>query len=256
MWSAVTGMKAQELSLDMIANNLSNINTTSFKGSRANFQDLLYTVLRSPGATSGEGQVPGGIQVGHGTRVAGISKTFEQGPLVQTDNPLDIAVAGDGFFEVTLPDGTLAYTRDGSFRLSSGGEVVTTDGYRVSGFDTIEAGTTEITISPDGALSTVVNGTQVSKGRLTLVRFVNPEGLRSIGKNLYKETEASGSAQTGLMPGTSGVGSLNQRYLESSNINAAEELVNMITTQRAYEATSKVIRASDEMMSMANRLTG
>lgn len=255
LWTAVTGMKAQELSLDTIANNLSNLNTTGFKSSRINFQDLLYSTLATPGAVSGEGSVPTGIQLGHGARVSGIAKHFSQGAMVQTDGPLDLAIEGDGFFEVNLPDGTRAYTRDGGFKVNAAGEVVTSDGYRVSGFDSIDPGTTEITITADGSFTTVVNGTATSKTKLTLTRFVNPEGLRAIGRNLFKETEASGSPQTGLNPGENGVGTIAQRYLESSNVNVAEELVGMITTQRAYEATSKAIKTSDEMLGTANALS-
>jgi len=256
LWSAVTGMKAQELSLDTIANNLANINTASFKGSRISFQDMLYSALATPGSTTSDGEVPVGIQVGHGTRVSGISKNFSQGSLMQSGGDLDMAIEGDGFFEVTLPDGTSAYTRDGSFKVNGAGEVVTSDGYRVAGVDTIDQGTTEITIAPDGSLSLVVNGSPVSKSRIALVRFMNPAGMRSIGKNLYTETASSGTPQTGLNPGESGVGTIAHRHLEASNVNAAEELVNMITTQRAYEATSKAIKASDEMMGIGNSLNG
>jgi flagellar basal-body rod protein FlgG len=254
LWSAVTGMKAQELSLDTIANNLANINTTGFKKSRIDFQDMLYSVLSSPGAESGEGEVPAGIQVGHGTRVSGISKHFAQGSLVETGKNLDVAIEGEGFFEVVMPDGTSAYTRDGSFCTNGAGQVVTSDGYKIAAFDSVDAGTTEINIAANGSVSTIVNGATVKKAPLTLVRFMNPEGLRSIGRNLYKETEATGTPQTGLVPGQNGVGTLAHRHLESSNVNAAEELVSMITTQRAYEATSKAIKASDQMLSIANGL--
>lgn len=255
LWSAVTGMRAQEMSLDVIANNLANVNTTSFKNSRVRFQDMLYSSLTIPGAIHGDSEVTG-VQVGHGTRVAGINKAFAQGSLKETGNPLDMAIEGDGFFEISMPDGETAYTRDGSFSVNGAGEVVTSDGYRVVNFDTIDSGTTELTIAADGSFTAIVNGTPVNKSRITLARFLNPEGLRAIGRNLYLETEASGAAQTGLTPGESGVGSIAQRYLEASNVNTATELVNMITTQRAYEATSKAIRASDEMMGIANRLNG
>jgi len=254
LWSAVSGMKAQELSLDTISNNLANINTTAFKSSRINFQDMLYSAMATPGARSGEAEMPVGIQVGHGTRVSGIAKQFLQGSLIQTGADLDIAIEGEGMFEVTMPDGTRAYTRDGSFKVNSTGQVVTSDGYKVVGFDAIDEGTTEITIAPDGSLSTVVNGTPTQKSKISLVRFINPQGLRSIGRNLYQSTLSSGDAQTGLNPGENGVGTLAQRNLEASNVSAAEELVNMITTQRAYEATSKAIKATDEMMGMANAL--
>ena len=254
LWSAVTGMKAQELALDTIANNMANISTSGFKKSQISFQDMLYSTLASPGAENSEGTTPGGIQIGHGTRVAGITKQFSQGSTVDTGKDLDVAVEGDGFFEVTMPDGTAAYTRDGSFRRNATGEVVTANGYKVPAFSAIDAGTTEINIAADGTFTTIVNGTLTTKSPVTLVRFPNPEGLRSIGRNLYTATDSSGAAQSGLVPGANGMGTLAQRSLESSNVNAAEELVNMITTQRAYEATSKAIKASDQMLGIANGL--
>ncbi len=255
LWSAVTGMRAQELSLDVISNNLANVNTTGFKNSRVRFQDMLYASLVIPGSISADGEV-GGIQVGHGTRVAGAARQFTQGAMMETGNALDFAIEGDGFFEIILPDGGSAFSRDGAFIMNGAGEVVTSDGYRVAGFDVIDPGTTEITIARDGSFTAIVNNAQVQKGRITLARVLNPEGLRSIGRNLYQETEASGAPETGLLPGENGVGGLAQRYLERSNVNTATELVNMITTQRAYEATSKAIRASDEMLSVANQLAG
>jgi flagellar basal-body rod protein FlgG len=254
LWSAVTGMRAQEMSLDVIANNLANVNTTAFKDSRVRFQDMLYASLVIPGSASANGEVTG-VQVGHGTRVAGASRGFTQGALMGTGKALDFAIEGAGFFEVQLPDGTSAFTRDGNFSLNGAGEVVTSDGYRVVGVDSIADGTGEITIARDGSFTAMVNGTPVGKGRVTLARFLNPEGLSSIGRNLYQETDASGTPRTGLTPGENGVGGLAQRYLERSNVNTATELVNMITTQRAYEATSKAIRASDEMMTVANQLS-
>lgn len=254
LWSAVTGMRAQEMSLDVISNNLANVNTTAFKNSRVRFQDMLYESLVIPGAAGADGEVVG-VQVGHGTRVAGVTRGFQQGALVETGKALDFAVEGQGFFEILLPDGQSAFTRDGNFAVNAAGEIVTSDGYRVVGIDSIDTGTTEITISRDGSFTAIVNGTSVEKGRVTISRFLNPEGLRSLGQNLYQETESSGAAQTGLVPGENGVGGLAQRYLERSNVNTATELVNMITTQRAYEATSKAIRASDEMMTVANQLS-
>ena len=254
MWSAVTGMRAAETSLDNIANNLANVNTTSFKAGRVAFQDMLYATMVTPGAVNGTGEVPTGIQLGSGTRVAEVAKQFTQGALKETGGDLDMAIEGDGFFEVILPDGTSAYTRDGSFRTDSTGSIVTVEGYKVANFPTITTGTTEITISPDGSVSSVVNGTAVSGQRLSLVRFANPEGLRSLGRNLYAATDASGAAQSGLPPGENGMGTVVQRYLETSSVNAAEELVNMILTQRAYEANSKAIKACDDMSTMANGL--
>jgi len=254
MWSAVTGMKAAETSLDNIANNLANVNTTAFKAGRVKFQDMLYSTLVTPGATNGDGEIPAGIQLGHGTRVAEVAKQFTQGALHETGRDLDLAVEGEGFFEVVLPDGTSSYTRDGSFRADSNGKIVTVEGYEVANFPTISDGTTEITITPDGSVTTLESGTQVSGQKISLVRFTNPEGLRSIGRNLYVPTDASGTAQTGLTAGEDGVGTIVQRYLETSSVNAAEELVNMILTQRAYEANSKAIKACDEMSTMANNL--
>ena len=254
MWAAVSGMRASEVSLDNIANNLANVNTTSFKSGRVAFQDMLYSTLVAPGATNGNGEVPAGIQLGSGTRVAEVAKQFTQGALKETGGDLDLAIEGAGFFEIVLPDGTSAYTRDGSFSTDSTGAIVTAQGYKVANFPTITSGTTEITISTDGSVTTMVNGTAVSGQQVTLVRFPNPEGLRSLGHNLYAATDSSGSAQTGMKPGENGVGSVVQRYLETSSVNAAEELVNMILTQRAYEANSKAIKACDDMSSMANNL--
>lgn len=254
MWSAVTGMKAAEVSLDNIANNLANVNTTSFKAGRVAFQDMLYSTLVAPGAANGNGEIPTGMQLGHGTRVSEVSKQFTQGALKETGGDLDLAIEGEGFFEVVLPDGTSAYTRDGSFRTDSTGNIVTVEGYKVANFPTVSSGTTEITIASDGSYSAQVNGTTVTGQKLSLVRFANPAGLRSIGRNFYTATDASGTAQTGLNAGENGMGSIVQRYLETSSVNAAEELVNMILTQRAYEANSKAIKSCDEMANMANNL--
>lgn len=254
LWSAASGMRAQELFVDMIANNLANVNTTAFKQSRINFHDLLYSSLATPGATTGETQLPTGIQIGLGTRVACIAKLFGQGSLRTTGADFDFAIEGDGFFEILMPDGTSAYTRDGSFKINSSGEIITNDGFRVNGFDTIDQNTTEITVASDGSFTTVVNSENVQKSRIPLVRFLNPEGLRSIGRNLYLATEASGEPQTGANPGENGAGTIAHRHLEMSNVKVADELVNMITAQRAYEASSKAIKASDEMMGEANSL--
>ena len=254
LWSAVTGMKAQELALDTIANNMANVSTSGFKKSQISFQDMLYSTLSSPGSQNSEGTLPGGIQIGHGTRLGGITKQFSQGSLVQTNQPLNVAIEGDGFFEVTLPDGTAAYTRDGTFRQNATGEIVTTNGYKVPAFSALDTGTTEINIASDGTFTTVVNGALTTKSPITLVRFPNPSGLRSIGHNLYQATESSGTAVSGQVPGNNGMGSLAQNNVEASNVNAAEELVNMITVQRAYEATSKAIKASDQMLGIANSL--
>jgi flagellar basal-body rod protein FlgG len=248
LYSAATGMEAQELNLNTIANNLANVNTPGFKKSKIEFQDLLYTQPRSQGSDSGGGNlVPTGIEVGNGTKVAATSKVFTQGQVNQTGQQLDLAIQGDGFFEVTQPDGTLAYTRDGSFKLNAQGQVVTADGLPVgSGFQTIQNGATSINISQSGTVT--VQGPNGSQSfQLTLARFPNEPGLQSLGGNLYAETPASGSPQTG-QAGQAGYGNLLQGYLESSNVNIVEEMVNLITAQRAYEINSKSVQASDEML--------
>jgi flagellar basal-body rod protein FlgG len=247
-------MRAQELAMDTIANNLANVSTDGFKSSRISFQDMLYTSMKTPGATIGNGELPNGIQIGHGTRVSEISRTFTQGSLRETGRELDMAIEGEGFFEILLPDGSLAYTRDGTFRKTAAGEIVTADGYRLNGADTLDEGTTEVNIGSDGSFTAIVDGNTVTKTSITLTRFTNPEGLRSIGRNLYVPSEGSGAALTGNVPGENGIGTLAHHYVEASNVNVAEELVNMIRAQRAFDANSKAIKASDEMMSTANEL--
>ncbi len=247
-------MESQQLNLDVIANNLSNVNTTGFKKSKIEFQDLLYDTTQAPGAEQSNGnQLPTGLQIGHGSRAVATSKVFTEGELTQTGERLDVAVQGDGFFQVTLPDGTLAYTRDGAFKTSATGQITTSDGLSVqSGFQPIPVGTTGITISPDGEVSTTsTSGTTSFQVQLT--RFTNPAGLQSIGRNLYIETPASGSPETGT-PNAAGYGSLQQGFLEMSNVKVVEEMVNMIVAQRAYEVNSKAVQASDEMMQQANNL--
>jgi flagellar basal-body rod protein FlgG len=248
LYSAATGMEAQELNLNTIANNLANVNTTGFKKSRIEFQDLLYTQPRTSGADTGSGNLlPTGVEVGNGARVAATSKDFSQGQVSQTGQQLDLAIQGDGFFEVQEPDGTTAYTRDGSFKVNASGQVVTADGLPVlSGFGAIPTGTTGIDISQTGNISmTGPNGT--STGQITLARFANPAGLKSLGGNLYAATDSSGTASSGN-PGGNGYGSTLQGYLEGSNVNIVEEMVNLITAQRAYEINSKSVQASDQML--------
>ncbi len=254
LWSGVTGMRAQELALDTIGNNLANVNTAGYKPSRISFEDMLYTSLLTPGAETGDSEIPNGIQIGHGVRVSEISKVFKQGSLKETGRDLDFAVEGEGFFEITMPDGSPAYTRDGNFRQTSDGEVVTIDGYKVTGMDNIPAGTTEIAVAPDGSFTVIVNGETTQLGAMTLTRFPNPEGLRSIGRNLFLESDASGTPQTGMTPGEEGIGWIAHKYTEASAVNVAEELVHMILSQRAYEANSKTIKAADEMAGIANTL--
>ena len=248
LYSAATGMEAQQLNLNTIANNLANVNTPGFKRSKIEFQDLLYQKPRSVGAEAGGGNViPTGIEVGNGSRVAATSKVFTQGQLTATGEKLDIAIQGEGFFEIQRADGTLAYTRDGSFKLSPNGQITTNDGLPVlSGFQPAPAGTTEITVSENGDVTySGAGGSQTF--RLTLTRFANPSGLRSLGGNLYEETPASGTPETGA-PGEQGFATLRQGYIETSNVNIVEEMVNLIVAQRAYEINSKSIQTSDEML--------
>jgi flagellar basal-body rod protein FlgG len=248
LYSAATGMEAQQLNLNTIANNLANVNTPGFKRSKIEFQDLLYQNPRASGSDSGGGNlVPTGVEVGNGSRVAATSKVFTQGQLTNTGEKLDVAVQGEGFFEVQRPDGTRAYTRDGSFKLNAQGQVVTIDGLPVlSGFPTIPPGTTGVTIAEDGAITMQgSNGTQTAN--LTLTRFANPAGLRSMGGNLYEETAASGTPESGK-PGELGFGRTIQGYIENSNVNIVEEMVALIVAQRAYEINSKSIQTSDEML--------
>ena len=247
LYSAATGMEAQQLNLNTIANNLANVNTPGFKRSKIEFQDLLYQRPRSSGTETGGGNVlPTGIEVGNGSRVAATSKVFTQGPLTNSGEKLDVAIQGEGFFEVQRPDGTIGYTRDGSFKLNAQGQVVTVDGLPIlSGMQQIPAGS-EVTISEDGQVTVqTANGTQ--SFRLTLTRFANPSGLRSLGGNLYEETAASGTPETGN-PGENGFGRTLQGYTEASNVNIVEEMVNLIIAQRAYEINSKSVQSSDEML--------
>jgi flagellar basal-body rod protein FlgG len=248
LYSAATGMEAQQLNLNTIANNLANVNTPGFKRSKIEFQDLLYQKPRSSGTDSGGGNlVPTGIEVGNGSRVAATSKVFTQGQLTNTGEKLDLGIQGDGFFEVQRPDGTFAFTRDGSFKLNAQGQVVTTDGLPIlSGFQTIPVGATAINIAEDGQV-TVQSASGSQTFRLTLTRFSNPAGLRSLGGNLYEETPASGTPENGN-PSQQGFGRIIQGYVEASNVNIVEEMVNLIIAQRAYEINSKSIQASDEML--------
>ena len=248
LYSAATGMEAQQLNLNTIANNLANVNTTGFKRSKIEFQDLLYQKPRSAGAEAAGGNViPTDIEIGNGSRVAATSKAFTQGQVTQTGKELDIAIQGDGFFEVQRPDGTTAYTRDGSFKLNASGQVVTSDGLPVlSGFQAVPTGTTSISIAETGEV-TVEGASGSQTYRISLTRFANPAGLKSLGGNLYEETNASGTPEQGN-PGEQGFGQVLQRYLEGSNVNIVEEMVNLIVAQRAYEINSKSIQTSDEML--------
>ena len=254
LYSAAAGMQAQQLNLDVISNNLANVNTTGFKKSKTEFEDLLYQTTRSPGAEQGSGnQLPTGIQIGHGSRLVATSRIFTNGELSQTGERLDVAINGDGFFEVQLPDGTNAYTRAGSLKTSSSGLIMTSDGLPVlSGFQAVPAGTTNITISPTGSVTyTTPSGNTTFTVQLT--RFTNPNGLEAAGHNLYKESPSSGSPQLGT-PGENGYGELSQGSLELSNVKVVEEMVNLILAQRAYEVNSKAVQAADEMLKGGNEL--
>ena len=259
LYTSASGMQGQQMNLHIIANNLANVNTTGFKKSKIEFQDMLYQTKRAAGAEAGGGnKVPTAMQVGHGARAVSTSKVFTNGELHQTGDKLDLAVHGNGFFKVTLPDGNNAYTRDGAFKLNSTGNIVTSDGLTVISFAgiTIPSNAVNISISPDGAVSTTVEGVTSNVGQLILSRFANPAGLESIGGSLYKASpDAAGTEETG-QPGLAGMGSIQQGWLELSNVKVVEEMVNLIKAQRAYEINSKAIQAADEMMQMSNRLRG
>jgi flagellar basal-body rod protein FlgG len=250
LWIAKTGLDAQQTQLDVIANNLANVSTNGFKRSRAVFEDLLYQTIRQPGAQSSQQtQLPSGLQIGTGVHPVAAVKIFTQGNIQQTGNPLDVAIQGNGFFQVLQPDGTNAYTRDGSFQVDSQGALVTSSGFHIQPQITIPAGAQSVTIGQDGTVSVLAAGsikpTQV--GSLQLVSFANPSGLQSAGENLYLETASSGTPSANT-PGTNGLGKLSAGNVETSNVNVVEEMVAMIQTQRAYEINSKAISTSDQML--------
>ncbi len=250
LWIAKTGLEAQQTQMDVISNNLANVSTTGFKRSRAVFEDLLYQNLRQPGAQSSQqSQIPSGLQIGTGVRPIAAERIHTQGNLQQTSNKLDVAIQGAGFLQVLLPDGTTAYTRDGSLQTDNQGQVVTSNGYVVQPAMTIPANATSVTIGVDGVVSITQAGVAapVQVGSMQLATFINPPGLESMGQNLYLETASSGTPSTNV-PGTNGTGTLSQGYVETSNVNVVEELVNMIQTQRAYEINSKAISTSDQML--------
>ncbi|WP_370673469.1 flagellar basal-body rod protein FlgG [Pleomorphomonas sp. PLEO] len=247
---AATGMKAQETNVSVISNNIANMRTTGYKSQRANFQDLLYQTLRRQGSnTSDSGtQVPAGVQLGSGVRVVGTPRNMTQGDPESTGNDKDIAIRGDGFFQITLPDGRAAYTRDGSFELDSTGTLVTADGYTVNPAITVPNNASDLTISNTGQVQAKIGNANTATvlGQIQLARFVNKNGLDSMGDNLFLETASSGTAQTGN-PGDAGYGTLLQNYLESSNVESVNELSSLISAQRAYEMNSRIITAADEM---------
>ncbi|QDF98159.1 flagellar basal-body rod protein FlgG [Azoarcus sp. DD4] len=256
LWTARTGLDAQQTSLDVISNNLANVSTNGFKRQRAVFEDLLYQTMRQPGAQSTQQtQVGSGLQIGTGVRPVATERIFTQGNLQQTGGSLDIAIQGNGFFQIALPDGTTAYTRDGAFQLDNQGNVVTASGYPLADNLNVPADTLTVTIAKDGTVSVLQAGqtTPTQIGAIQLATFVNPGGLQSAGENLFLESASSGVA-TPNQPGTNGTGVLNQGYVETSNVNVAEELVNMIVTQRAYEMNSRAIQTSDSMLGRLTQL--
>jgi flagellar basal-body rod protein FlgG len=242
------------MNLDVISNNLANVNTTGYKESKLEFQDLLYQTTRAAGSEAGGGnQLPASLQIGQGAIPIATTRVFTDGELSQTGNSLDLAIQGDGFFQVQLPDGTLAYTRDGGLKTDSEGRIVTSDGNPVQGgFEPVPDGTTNITISSNGEVTyTTASGS--TNFQIQLARFNNPGGLQAVGHNLYKETDASGTAELGD-PAQNGFGEVQQGYLELSNVSVVEEMVNLILAQRAYEVNSKAVQAADEMMQASNNL--
>lgn len=256
LWIAKTGLDAQQTQMDVISNNLANVGTSGFKRSRAVFEDLLYQTLRQPGAQSSEQtQLPSGLQIGTGVKPVATERIFTQGNLQLTGNSKDVAIQGSGFFQVLMPDGTNSYTRDGSFQTDAQGQLVTSSGYPVQPAITIPDDAQTITIARDGTVSVIQPSSTapVKVGILQLASFINPAGLQSMGENLYAETAASGTPSVNA-PGSNGVGLLNQGYVETSNVNVVEELVNMIQTQRAYEINSKAIQTSDQMLQRLTQL--
>lgn len=254
--SAASGMSAQQLKLDNIANNLANVNTTGFKKGQIQFQDLMYQVIR-PASTSLQSNVvePVELSIGHGVRPVAITRSFAMGTLTQTDNPLDLAISGDGFFQVQMPDGQVAYTRDGEIKLSPEGYLVTSDGYHLEPDIQIPPDAEQIVVNRDGTVMAMISGQSQPEeiGQFELARFINPAGLTSIGQNLYEETVASGPPIRGEA-GLEGFGQIEQGFLESSNVSVVEEMVQMITAQRAYEVNSKSIRTAEDMLTQATNL--
>ncbi|MDR0565320.1 MAG: flagellar basal-body rod protein FlgG [Azoarcus sp.] len=256
LWTARTGLDAQQTSLDVIANNLANVSTNGFKRQRAIFEDLLYQIIRQPGAQSTQQtQISSGLQLGAGVRTVATERIFTQGAPTQTEGELDVMIQGDGFFMITMPDGTTAYTRDGAFQRDNQGNVVTASGYLLADNLNIPADTVRITIAKDGVVTVLQAGsvTPVQIGSIQLAMFINPGGLQAVSENLFTETASSGVA-TPTQPGTNAAGVLNHGYVEASNVNVAEELVSMIVTQRAYEMNSRVISTSDQMLGRLTQL--
>jgi flagellar basal-body rod protein FlgG len=256
LWTAASGMQSQQLNIDVIANNLANVNTTGFKKSRPDFQDLIYQNLKSVGAPSTNStQIPSGIQIGLGSKAASVTKVFSAGSMTQTGNDLDLAIEGDGFFQIKMADGNTTYTRDGSFKKDSQGRIVNSDGYPLTPEMVIPTNASKVTIGNDGTVSVLQAGqsTPTTIGTIQLATFSNPAGLSSLGHNLYQPTDSSGTANTGTA-GQNGIGSIGQGFLEMSNVSVMEEMVNMIMSQRAYETNSKAVQAADEMLQQTNNI--
>ncbi|MGO1750326.1 MAG: flagellar basal-body rod protein FlgG [Marinobacter sp.] len=258
LWVSKTGLSAQDTNMSTISNNLANVNTTGFKRDRAVFQDLLYQINRQPGGMNTQNsELPSGLQLGTGVRVVGTAKQFAQGNLQITEQPLDLAIDGRGFLQIQMPDGQTAYTRDGQFQLNADGDMVTPEGYPLEPNINIPDNVTKVTIGKDGTVSAITDdqAAPINLGQITLVGFINPQGLQAIGNNLFKATNASGDPAEGE-PGLAGLGSLEQGMVESSNVEVVEELVNMITTQRAYEMNSKVVSTTDQMLQFITQNIG
>lgn len=256
LWTAASGMQSQQLTLDVIANNLANVQTAGFKRSRVDFHDLVYESIQVPGAAAAQGQeVPSGFQIGHGTRAVSTHRLFIEGDLQQTGNPLDIAIEGDGLFQVIQPNGESAYTRAGTFKKNSVGLMVTTEGFILSPEITIPQDALSLTIALDGTVSVTQAGVSAPQeiGTIELTRFINPAGLNALGRNLFVTTKASGDPVPGT-PGRDGFGTILQGFIEKSNVNVVEEMVNLIIGQRAYEVNARAIRTADEMMQTTTQL--
>ena len=256
LWISKTGMEAQQMQLDVISHNLANVSTTGYKRENAVFEDLMYQNLRQVGSnTSDQSQLPTGLHLGLGVRVVATSRTFSQGTIQQTSNNLDVAIQGNGFFQITLPDGTINYTRDGAFQIDATGRLVTAAGLPVANGITVPAGAKNISIAADGTVTANVAGNTAPQpiGTIALATFINPAGLEPQGQNLFAESVASGQASTGV-PGTNGLGKVTQGFLEASNVNVVQELITMIQTQRAYEMNSKAIQTSDQMLQKLGQL--
>lgn len=255
LWSATTGMNAQEMNINTISNNLANISTSGYKKSKMAFEDLIYQYLREPGsAITLDVNTPTGIFQGHGVAPVSVDRVFSQGEIENTDNPFDILIEGDGFFQILMPNGQIGYTRDGSFKVDAQGQIVNGNGLLLQPAVTIPQGATEFTVGIDGIVSVKIGNARQELGNIQTIRFINSRGLKTIGGNLYIETAASGAPQVGQPGIDEGYGAIRQGYMERSNVKAVEEMVSMIVAQRAYELNSRVIQTSDQMLQTANQL--